>query len=62
LGLGSPPPAPEWGAMVSDGVLNFNYWWIGTFPGIAILTMAVGANFIGDGMRDFLDPRLRKEL
>lgn len=62
LGLGSPPPTPEWGAMVADGVLNFNYWWIGTFPGLAILTMAVGTNFIGDSLRDFLDPRLRKEL
>jgi peptide/nickel transport system permease protein len=62
LGLGSPPPTPEWGAMVADGVLNFNYWWIGTFPGLAIFTMAVGANFIGDGLRDMLDPRLRREL
>lgn len=62
LGLGSPPPAPEWGAMVADGVLNFNYWWIGTFPGLAILTMSVGTNFIGDSLRDFLDPRLRKEV
>ncbi|MDR1137347.1 MAG: ABC transporter permease, partial [Synergistaceae bacterium] len=34
LGLGSPPPVPEWGAMVADGVKNFNYWWIGTFPGL----------------------------
>jgi peptide/nickel transport system permease protein len=62
LGLGSPPPTPEWGAMVADGALNFNYWWICTFPGLAILTMALGANFIGDGVRDLLDPRLRKEL
>jgi peptide/nickel transport system permease protein len=62
LGLGSPPPAPEWGAMVADGALNFNYWWICTFPGLAILTMALGANFIGDGVRDLLDPRLRKQL
>ena len=62
LGLGSPPPTPEWGAMVADGALNFNYWWICTFPGLAILTMALGANFIGDGVRDLLDPRLRKQL
>ena len=62
LGLGSPPPTPEWGAMVADGVLNFNYWWIGALPGLAILSMAVGANFIGDSLRDFLDPKLRKEL
>lgn len=60
LGLGSPPPTPEWGAMVADGVKNFNYWWIGTFPGLVILSMSMGANFIGDSLRDLLDPRLRK--
>ncbi|MEG1500489.1 MAG: ABC transporter permease [Clostridiales bacterium] len=62
LGLGSPPPTPEWGAMVSDGMTNFNCWWISTFAGLGILTMAVGANFLGDGVRDFLDPKLRKEF
>jgi peptide/nickel transport system permease protein len=62
LGLGSPPPNPEWGAMVAQGVENFHYWWIATFPGLAILSLALGANFIGDGLRDFLDPRLRKEF
>jgi peptide/nickel transport system permease protein len=62
LGLGSPPPAPEWGAMVSDGAAFLNYWWIAVFPGLGILTMSMGANFIGDGMRDYLDPKLRKEI
>lgn len=62
LGLGTPPPDPEWGAMISAGMNNFNSWWICTFPGLAILTMAVGANFIGDGVRDMLDPKLRKEF
>jgi peptide/nickel transport system permease protein len=62
LGLGSPPPTPEWGAMVADGMQYFVYWWMTAFPGLAILTMAVGANFIGDGIRDFLDPKLRKEF
>jgi peptide/nickel transport system permease protein len=62
LGLGSPPPAPEWGAMVSDGANYLNYWWIAVFPGLGILTMSMGANFIGDGMRDYLDPKLRKEI
>ena len=62
LGLGSPPPTPEWGAMVADGIQNFVYWWVTTFPGLAILTMAVGANFIGDGIRDYLDPKLRREF
>ena len=62
LGLGSPPPTPEWGSMVADGIANFNCWWIVTFPGLAILTMGLGANFIGDGIRDYLDPKLRKEF
>jgi peptide/nickel transport system permease protein len=62
LGLGSPPPTPEWGAMVSDGANYLSYWWIATFPGLGIFTMSMGANFIGDGMRDFLDPKLRKEM
>jgi peptide/nickel transport system permease protein len=62
LGLGSPPPAPEWGAMVSDGASYLSFWWIATFPGLGILTMSIGANFIGDGMRDYLDPKLRKEM
>jgi peptide/nickel transport system permease protein len=62
LGLGAPPPTPEWGAMVSDGANYLSYWWIATFPGLAILTMSMGANFIGDGVRDFLDPKLRKEI
>jgi peptide/nickel transport system permease protein len=60
LGLGVQPPLAEWGAMVSDGVLNFNYWWISAFPGLAIFSVAIGANFIGDGLRDYLDPRMRR--
>lgn len=47
LGLGSAPPTPEWGMMVSDGVQYFNKFWVAGFPGLAIFTMAVGANFIG---------------
>ncbi|MDY0092153.1 MAG: ABC transporter permease [Candidatus Vecturithrix sp.] len=62
LGLGSPPPTPEWGAMVASGVENFFHWWIGTFPGLAILSVSLSANFIGDGLRDYLDPKLRKEF
>ena len=62
LGLGSAPPTPEWGMMVSDGVDYFNKFWIAGFPGLAIFTMAVGANFIGDGLRDLLDPKLRKQF
>ncbi len=62
LGLGSAPPTPEWGMMVSDGVDYFNKFWVAGFPGLAIFSMAIGANFIGDGMRDLLDPKLRKQF
>ena len=62
LGMGSAPPTPEWGMMVSDGVQYFNKFWVAGFPGLAIFTMAVGANFIGDGLRDLLDPKLRKQF
>ena len=62
LGLGSAPPTPEWGMMVSDGVQYFNKFWVAGFSGLAIFTMAVGANFIGDGLRDLLDPKLRKQF
>jgi len=60
LGLGAPPPNPEWGAMVANGTENFSYWWIGSFPGLAIFSVSIAANFIGDGLRDYLDPRMRK--
>lgn len=62
LGLGVQPPIPELGAMVSDGVRTFNHWWIATFPGLAIFSIAVGANFVGDGLRDYLDPKMRKDI
>ena len=62
LGLGAPPPNPEWGAMVATGMENFGYWWIGSFPGLAIFSISIAANFLGDGLRDYLDPRLRKSF
>jgi len=62
LGLGAPPPHPEWGAMVASGMENFGYWWIGSFPGLAIFSISLAANFLGDGLRDYLDPRLRKSF
>jgi peptide/nickel transport system permease protein len=62
LGLGAPPPNPEWGAMVASGMENFGYWWIGSFPGLAIFSISLAANFLGDGLRDYLDPRLRKSF
>jgi peptide/nickel transport system permease protein len=61
LGLGAQPPTPEWGAMVSDGRQYLRAaWWIGTMPGIAIMITVMAINLIGDGLRDALDPRLRR--
>jgi ABC-type dipeptide/oligopeptide/nickel transport system permease subunit len=57
LGLGARPPMAEWGSMVATGSLNFQDWWLATFPGLAILTVVMGFNFLGDGLRDALDPR-----
>jgi peptide/nickel transport system permease protein len=59
LGLGAVPPTPEWGAMVAEGRELTAQWWISTFPGIAILMVALAANFVGDGLRDAIDPKLR---
>jgi peptide/nickel transport system permease protein len=57
LGLGAKPPTPEWGSMVSDAVQNFDAWWLGVFPGLAILSIVVAFNFVGDALRDALDPK-----
>ena len=60
LGLGVVPPTPEWGSMVSEGRELIEQWWVATFPGLAILTVVIGFNFLGDGIRDWLDPRARR--
>jgi peptide/nickel transport system permease protein len=62
LGLGAQPPTAEWGAMVADGTQNFNDWWVGMFPGLAILTVVLAFNFIGDALRDMLDPRTARAV
>jgi peptide/nickel transport system permease protein len=62
LGLGAKPPTAEWGAMVSEGTLNFNSWWIGLFPGLAIMTVVLAFNFVGDALRDMLDPRTARMI
>ena len=60
LGLGVIPPTPEWGSMVSEGRELIEQWWVAAFPGFAILTIVLGFNFLGDGIRDWLDPRSRR--
>jgi peptide/nickel transport system permease protein len=57
LGLGAQPPQAEWGSMVADGTQYFQWWWMGTFPGLAIFTVVLAFNFLGDSLRDVLDPR-----
>jgi peptide/nickel transport system permease protein len=57
IGLGASPPAPEWGSMIFEGKRNFYQWWICSGPGIAILSVVLAFNFLGDGLRDLLDPR-----
>jgi peptide/nickel transport system permease protein len=58
LGLGAQPPAAEWGQMVSEGVGYFQFWWMATFPGLAIFTAVLAFNFVGDSLRDIFDPRV----
>ena len=62
LGLGVPPPTPTWGRMLAEGRDYLTVaGWIAIFPGIAILVTVLGINFLGDGLRDLLDPRLRQQ-
>jgi peptide/nickel transport system permease protein len=58
LGLGTQPPAPDWGLMVSEGrTYILNQWWIASFPGIAIFVVVLAFNLLGDTLRDIFDPR-----
>jgi peptide/nickel transport system permease protein len=57
LGLGAQPPTAEWGSMVATGTQYFQNWWLGTFPGLAIFTAVLAFNFLGDSLRDVLDPQ-----
>lgn len=59
LGLGPEPSSPEWGRMISIGIHFFDQWWMWLFPGLAIASLVMAFNFIGDGLRDMLDPRTR---
>ena len=60
LGLGPEPASPEWGRMLSIGIDFFDQWWMWLFPGLAIAILVMAFNFIGDGLRDMLDPHTRK--
>ncbi len=61
LGLSVPPDMPSWGNMLEAGRQHLQrYWWIATFPGLAIVIASLGMNLLGDWLRDALDPRLRK--
>ncbi len=58
IGLGAQPPLPEWGAMISRGrTFILDQWWVATMPGFAIIIVSLGFCFLGDGLRDVLDPR-----
>lgn len=58
LGLGAQPPTPEWGAMISFGrKFILDHWWVAAMPGLAIFTVSLGFNLLGDGLRDLLDPK-----
>jgi peptide/nickel transport system permease protein len=61
LGLGARPPTPEWGLMVSEGVeYILEQWWMSVFPGLAIFLLVLAFNLVGDGLRDVLDPRMKR--
>ena len=58
LGMGAQPPSPEWGAMIATAKrFIFEQWWVATIPGIAIFLVSLAFNFLGDGLRDVLDPK-----
>ncbi len=61
LGVGIQPPTPEWGAMIRQGAEHMvtGQWWIGVFPGVALILLVFGLNLAGDGLADLLDPRRR---
>lgn len=59
LGLGAQPPTPEWGAMIMNArQFMRESWWYTTFPGLALLLTVLGFNLLGDGLRDYLDPKM----
>jgi len=63
LGLGAQPPTPEWGLMISTSRSFFlTHWWIVTFPGLAIFVAVLSFNLLGDGLREIMDPKVRRRM
>jgi dipeptide transport system permease protein len=61
LGMGAQPPTPEWGTMLAEArEFILRAWWVVTFPGLAILITVLAINLVGDGLRDALDPKLKR--
>ncbi len=61
LGLGAQPPTPEWGTMLAGALQYYQRaWWVLTFPGLSILVTVLAFNLFGDGLRDALDPKLKR--
>jgi peptide/nickel transport system permease protein len=61
LGVGATPPAPDWGLAIAESRIYLpRAWWYATFPGLAILITVMGFNLLGDGLRDIVDPRIRR--
>jgi peptide/nickel transport system permease protein len=62
IGLGVRPPQAEWGMMISEGMNNLlgGQWWVTVFPGLAIFVSVLGFNLLADGLRDIMDPRMRR--
>jgi peptide/nickel transport system permease protein len=61
LGMGATPPTPEWGLAIAESRQYLpEAWWFSTFPGLAIFAVVFGFNLLGDGLRDIVDPRLRR--
>lgn len=60
LGIGIPPPIPEWGSLISNGWQYIGKaWWVSIFPGLALVIVVLGFNILGDALKEYLDPRIR---
>ena len=62
LGFGLPPPTPSWGQLMNQGLSNINYWWLVTFPLIAMFLSLLSIVFIGEAVREAFDPKIYSRL